>query len=207
MADAFILHPRRIEQDFAGRQGLFKVIIMDRFSAFLLTRRHLKEPSSRNRAVIVESIMELLAQRLGYSPNTWSLLGLLSQLDLEYSRFNPICRGKTARQQAELEGLDPDLAQSLERWCMPESAAQGHTTLEKALFLAEHLAFSIIDFHGQNRGAAWKSFDFQEIEPYQAPECIKAREIDKILQDLQINVREAAQLAANALKRVAEELR
>ena len=112
---------------------------MDRFSAFLLVRRGLKQRESRNLALATEAIMESLAARVGEPPEQWGVVGLLSQLDVEYSEHNPKARGRTARQQAELEGLDPELAQSLERWCQPD-LPEDRPQIEHALVLATALA-------------------------------------------------------------------
>ncbi len=112
---------------------------MDRFTAFLLIRRFLKHDPSRNHALAVEAIMEELAGHAGSEPASWGVLGLLSQLDLEYAAHNPRARGQRAREQAELEGLAPELAASLARWCSLPPLAEP-AQVEDALFLASHLA-------------------------------------------------------------------
>jgi hypothetical protein len=108
---------------------------VDRFSAYLLIRRYLRRPASRNHALVVEAIMQELAARAGEPGEQWGVLGLLSQLDLEYAERNPRARGVTARQQAELEGLAPEQAACLERWCTVHArgahAPHGSGTLER----------------------------------------------------------------------------
>ena len=90
---------------------------MDRFSAYLLVRRHLKRRSSRNQALAVEAVMEALAVHAEQPQTEWGVLGLLSQLDLEYAEQNPAARGRAASQQARLEGAPEAHARHLERWC------------------------------------------------------------------------------------------
>jgi hypothetical protein len=111
---------------------------VDRFSAYLLVRRFLRRPASRNQALAVEAIMQELAAHASEGSELWGLLGLLSQLDLEYAESNPRARGLTARQQAELEGLAPEHAICLERWCAPAAAAQP-PPIEDALVVASLL--------------------------------------------------------------------
>lgn len=128
---------------------------MDRVSAYLLLRRFLKRPASRNLALAVESIMEELASAVGQGePETWSVMGLLSQLDLEYAEHNPEGRGVAAREQAELEGLDPMLARSLERWPEPGGAAGAGGSLrplvEDALAVAVALAGAALEGAGSS---------------------------------------------------------
>lgn len=97
---------------------------MDAFSAYLLVRRFLGKPESRRRARHVGAIMEALAESLGHAVEDWRVLGLLSQLDWESAADNPEVRGKLAREQAELEGLDPALALSLE-YCWQTDPPRG----------------------------------------------------------------------------------
>lgn len=95
---------------------------MDRFSAVLLLRRFLKRKESRRRAEIGETIMQRLSVRENErhknvsDEESWAVLGLLSHLDLEYAESNRVAQGKTAREQALIEGLSPTLAVHLERW-------------------------------------------------------------------------------------------
>jgi hypothetical protein len=112
--------------------------VVDRFSAFLLLRRFLRRPPCRELALAIEGIMEELAEHCRPAETaTWGVLGLLSQLDLEYSLHNRKAQGATARAQAELEGLDPALARSLEVFRAPRP--DGAPAHEDALVLAEVL--------------------------------------------------------------------
>jgi hypothetical protein len=119
---------------------------MDRFSAYLLLRRFLRRPSSRELALAIEGIMEELADHCAPDQSTeWGILGLLSQLDLEYSARNARVRGATARAQAELEGLAPALARSLESFRGPASSSDARP-VEDALVLAEVLGRAALGF-------------------------------------------------------------
>jgi hypothetical protein len=131
---------------------------VDRFSAYLLVRRFLRRPDSRNQALAVEAIMQELAEHVREAGELWGLLGLLSQLDLEYAERNPRARGVTARQQAELEGLAPEHAICLERWCAPAAPAQPGPPVEDALVVASLLGALAL-------GASSELPDLEEGEP------------------------------------------
>jgi hypothetical protein len=118
--------------------------------------------------------MEELAGFIGSPRDLWGVLGLLSQIDLEYARNNSLARGKTARQQAEgllidlidleyarnnslargktarqqAEGLLIDLCFAQERWCRLEELKDSldrENRLEKRIQLEDALSlFTII---------------------------------------------------------------
>jgi hypothetical protein len=198
---------------------------MDRFSAYLLIRRFLRRSSSRNRALAVEAIMEALARRAGQPPEAWGVLGLLSQLDLEYAERNPDARGATAREQAELEGLAGEQAASLARWC---SSSDADAPVELALLVADALAVSALDLPSgddveedepaddeprQGVPRAWLFPDdlasrlTQELELARQAGDPRGDRLNRALDRLGIEGRDAGQLALAALRRVAQDLR
>jgi hypothetical protein len=173
---------------------------MDRFSAYLLVRRHLKRPRSRNQALAVEAIMEELAARLDQPGEEWGVLGLLSQMDLEFAEQNPKARGQTASQQAVLEGLDGAAAQHLERWCQPlapEPPPGELEPVEHALLLATTLAEEAL-----GSGLSAHDLDLRRQRGDALGDCM-----DAALSKLGLSVDAAAALVESALKRIAQDLR
>jgi hypothetical protein len=196
---------------------------MDRFSATLLVRRTLRRRDSRRHAILVEAIMEELAPRASESPECWAVMGLLSQLDLEYSETNPLARGHTSRQQAVLEGVPPELARSLEQWCrvaapMSEKGPETRPLVEDALFLADFLAHGLLA-----RPEAHSSARQSQAAPAQERGLIEGlgRELalrrqsgdgrgdrlDAALERLGMDGLRAARATVVAMKRVAQDLR
>lgn len=184
---------------------------MDRFSAYLLIRRHLKRPASRNQALAVEAVMEELATRLGQSPERWGVMGMLSQLDLEYAEHNPRARGHVAAEQARLEGLDPGLAECLTRWIEP--GAPDRTPLEQALALATWIAAAALEFR-ERHGGPGAGFA-AELEAALAHDLRLRRQagdprgdlLDEAQQQLGLAEEELARLALAGLRRVEQDLR
>jgi len=180
---------------------------MDRFSAYLLVRRFLRRPESRNRALAVEVIMEELARGLGPlarpAPESWGVMGLLSQLDLEYGESNPEARGKASRDQALLEGLDQELAESLAR-----TNAPGADLLANALLVADCLAVMAL-------GRSDPGFSDATLAPSLARELELRRQtgdaegdqLDGALSQLRLDSQEVASMAVLGLQRAAEDLR
>jgi len=176
---------------------------MDRFTAYLLVRRFLKRPESRNRALATEAIMEELATTLGPAaspaPESWGVLGLLSQLDLEYAEHNLDVRGATAREQAVLEGMDPALADVLASGYEP---AEGAVAIQQALLLADELAGAALE-----RGPGQVAGLGRELELRRGNGDPRGDRLDQALTALQLSGEQAAALAARALERVAGDLR
>lgn len=182
---------------------------MDRFSAYLLVRRHLKRPESRNQALAVEAIMEDLGRQGGGEPGTpWGVLGLLSQLDLEYAEQNPERRGRTAREQAELEGLPAALSRHLEQWCRhlrPEAdPTAALAPVEHALLAATELAAMVLARRESDDALLSMA---QELELSRGRGDRRGDELDRALEALGLTAEDAARLALDALRRVEQDLR
>lgn len=184
---------------------------MDRFSVFLLVRRHLQRRSSRNQALAVEAIMEDLASHLGERAEHWGVMGLLSQLDLEYAEHNPEIRGTSAAQQAEMEGLQPDEARHLRRWCLldhgPTSEAPTFAAVEQALFLASYLVEQALVHNNRSlddeAAPHSLSHDLQLARQNGDP---RGDRLDQALAQLGIDELQASRITFVALQRVAQDL-
>lgn len=179
---------------------------MDRFSAYLLVRRHLRRPDSRNQALTVEAVMEQIASHLDQVPHRWGVLGLLSQLDLEYSEQNPGTRGVTARQQAELEGLDPSEAIHLERWCRHLRQAPGPRAADALAPVELGLLLSTILAEHLQPGGSKRSLA-HDLELMRGRGDTEGNHLDLTLDQLGIEVEAAAEIMLEALNRIAQDLR
>lgn len=180
---------------------------MDRFSAYLVVRRHLRWPRSRNRALLAEAVMEQLAAHLGQPAQPWGVVGLLSQIDLEYARANPDARGGAAAQQARLEGLDEAATGALARW-VELDAYEDASALERALVVADAAAAAALGEPDAARpdmppGARL----VRELELARGSGDAAARRLDAALSGLQINGDELANLVQRALRLVEQDLR
>ena len=184
---------------------------MDRFSAYLLVRRHLKHTESRNQALAVEAIMEGIAEHQGQTAQRWGVLGLLSQLDLEYAEQNPEARGCTARQQAELEGMPPQEATHLERWCQhlrrhAGDAVDELAAVEWALVAATVLAEETLPRPDWDTEATIRALS-HDLELMRQRGDARGNQLDNALDRLSLTEDAAAQLCVAALRRIAQDLR
>jgi hypothetical protein len=188
---------------------------MDRFSAYLLVRRHIKRPENRNQALVAEAIMEELAARLGQPQGVWGVMGLLSQLDLEYTAQNPAARGRTARQQAELEGLAPEKSAPLEGWCrhlappsfegLEELAPPEPTLLEAGLLVSTSVAENILGRTPERRAAVESLAHDLRLTSEQGDALGDA--LDRALSRLALDPQTVAELSVAALQRIEQDLR
>jgi predicted hydrolase (HD superfamily) len=161
---------------------------MDRTEAYLLVKRQLRQLDSRQRARATEAIMDALATALGKPAEQWATMGLLLQLDLEYTAHNPDRRGVIARQQSEAQGLAPELGAALERCWQPTGVARA--PLEHGLALAGWLA--------EQRGAT----DLQQaLELARGAGDEQSQLLDQALEGLGLTVERTAELAREATAR------
>jgi hypothetical protein len=88
-----------------------------RLEAWLLLRRQVRTASVRRRALATEAVMEALAGRLGGEPARFGLLGLLSELDADFTAANPARRGLVAEELLAGSGLlDEERAALRAQW-------------------------------------------------------------------------------------------
>ncbi len=110
---------------------------MDRFTAYLLLKKLVRDPETRHRARVAEHAMAQLATELEQDANSWAMMGLLLFLDRPDLQHNTrVARGVVARQQAEVDGLPAELGAALERCWQPVDEP---TLLEDALRLVDWL--------------------------------------------------------------------
>lgn len=178
---------------------------MDRFGVYLLVRQYLKQPDSRNRALLAEAIMEELADHNDQPREQWAILGLFSQIDLEYAATNPEVRGLAARQHALTEGIAPEQADHLSGWCAhlrPAQQAMPMQPAELALLLADHLAQQVL----QNRQADAAGLERDLLLAVQQGDA-RSERLEQSLAGLQLEPEQAGRLAQKALRRIEEDLR
>jgi hypothetical protein len=90
---------------------------MDRVSAYLLVKTHLRRPESRRRARRLEAIVEAISSTVASGDvERWGAFALLACIDDEYAEHNPEARGVTAAEQAALEGVDATGCAVLRGW-------------------------------------------------------------------------------------------
>ena len=79
--------------------------MLSREDALNLIRRYLNDEKIIKHSLAVEAIMRAVARRLSEDENLWGLVGLLHDLDYEYTEDDPVEHGIVACQM--LEGLLP----------------------------------------------------------------------------------------------------
>lgn len=82
--------------------------MINREEAFILIRKYLKDQDNIKYSLAVEAILKELAKILERDEETWGLVGLLHNLDYEYTSSDPEKRGTLSAQL--LEDLLPERA-------------------------------------------------------------------------------------------------
>jgi len=80
--------------------------MINREEAFVLIRRYIKDPELLRNSLSVETLLRELAKKLQKDEELWGLVGLLHNLDYQYTSQEPAKRGSLSAQI--LEGLLPE---------------------------------------------------------------------------------------------------
>jgi len=81
-------------------------VIISREEAIALLRKYIRDEEILKNSLAVEALLKELAKKLQKDEELWSLVGLLHNLDYEYTRLDPGKRGSLSTQL--LEGLLPE---------------------------------------------------------------------------------------------------
>lgn len=117
---------------------------MTRDQALKLLDAHIQAENLRNHCLATAVIMRSLAQKLNQDAELWGIIGLLHDLDFEYTRDNPEAHGlKTvellADQQLPQEALNAILRHNAEALQLTRE-----TTLDYALTCAETITGLVV---------------------------------------------------------------
>jgi len=117
---------------------------MTRDEALNLLNTHIQAPTLRNHCLATEAIMQRLAARLGEDEQFWGILGLLHDLDFEYTRDDPAAHGlKTVELLANYQ-LPERAVNAILRHNAEALRLQRETPLDYALTCAETVTGLIV---------------------------------------------------------------
>jgi putative nucleotidyltransferase with HDIG domain len=117
---------------------------LTREDAIKLLKTHVQAETLRNHCLATEAIMRALAQRLGADEELWSLVGLLHDLDFEYTRDNPTTHGRKTVELLSPYVLPQEATDAILRHNAEALQLQRETALDYALTCAETITGLIV---------------------------------------------------------------
>ena len=106
---------------------------ISRDQALDLLHRHIKNPNMIKHSLASEAVLGALADRLGEDRETWSLAGLLHDLDVEMTQADLAVHGMEAARILEENGVGPEIVQAVklhnEQACGEKRSAVFHHAL------------------------------------------------------------------------------
>ncbi len=109
---------------------------MLREEAVQLLKKHLKNSNLVKHALACESIMASLARRLGEESASWSLVGLLHDIDYEQTRDNPTSHGLIGAEMLSGLGLKEEVLRAIKAH-NPATGFSPQSKLEWAIFCVD----------------------------------------------------------------------
>lgn len=117
---------------------------MTRDEALHLLGLHIQTQTLRNHCLATEAVMRELAARLGQDEQLWGILGLLHDLDFEYTRDNPAAHGLQTVQLLAPYQLPESALNAILRHNAEALQLQRETLLDYALTCAETVTGLIV---------------------------------------------------------------
>ena len=115
---------------------------MNRFDAFLLLRRRVRDRELVKRCLAVEALLEDLAMRLEGRSEEWGLAGLLHEVDCEFTESNPGSKGTVAADIVRSDGGPAQVVRALMDFRRP---GPHEDPLTRALSAAVPAAMIVLD--------------------------------------------------------------
>ncbi|BER92537.1 HDIG domain-containing metalloprotein [Atrimonas thermophila] len=109
---------------------------MEREEAIRLLEKHLRNPNLIKHALACESIMAALARKLGEDPTSWSLVGLLHDIDYEQTKDNPAYHGLIGAEMLADLGLGEEVLRAIKAH-NPATGFSPQNKLEWAIFCVD----------------------------------------------------------------------
>ncbi len=117
---------------------------LSREEALRLLETHVKADNLRNHCLATEVIMVALAHRLGTDADLWGLVGLLHDLDFEYTRDEPSAHGLKTVELLSPYGFPQEAIDAILRHNAEALQLQRETLLDYALTSAETITGLIV---------------------------------------------------------------
>lgn len=109
---------------------------MRREEALALVKKSVKNKNLRNHMVAVEAVMGALARRFDQDEQTWSLAGLLHDLDYDETADSPERHGLVSAAMLEELGLPEEIVSAVKAH-NPALGVERKTLMDKALYCAD----------------------------------------------------------------------
>ena len=118
---------------------------MTREKAFGLIQQYVKNQNSIKHMLATEAIMKALSRRFNENEETWALVGLLHDIDMEVADYknNPTKHGLKGAEMLEEMGVEKVITDAV-RARNPLTGKNPETLMEKAIFCADPLTGLIV---------------------------------------------------------------
>ncbi len=183
---------------------------MNREEGFNLLKKHIKNEKMIAHCLASEAVMRALAERLGEDKEKWGLAGLLHDLDAEIVQGDPILHGLETEKMLQGYGLDNDITEAVK--LHNEEASHGQQRSKKfhyALAAGETITGLIFA-----TALVYPDKKLESVKPKSITKRMKEkafaasvnRETIRECEKIGLSVNEFAEIALNAMKKIAPQL-
>lgn len=175
---------------------------IDRERAWELLNEHVKNPKMLKHCLASEAVMARLAERFGEERETWSLAGLLHDLDVELTNADLAVHGRESVRILAGLGVDPELVDAVGMHNEGSSGRRRSTRFQHALAAGETitgLIFATALLHPDRKVAGVKPSSVVKRMKEKAFAASVNRDIIRECEAIGIPLPEFAELAVKAM--------
>jgi uncharacterized protein len=117
---------------------------MDREEAVKLMESYLQGESLRKHCYATEAVMRAMAERLGYDPELWGIVGLLHDLDYEETKDRPSQHGMKTAEILKKKGVSPEVLEAIKAHNSEALGIERKTDLDIAITCSECITGMVV---------------------------------------------------------------
>ena len=117
---------------------------IDREEAVKLMESYLQGESLRKHCYATEAVMKAMAERLGYDPELWGIVGLLHDLDYEETKDQPSQHGLKTEEILKEKGVSSEVIEAIKAHNAEALGIERKTDLDYAITCSECITGMVI---------------------------------------------------------------
>jgi len=117
---------------------------IQREEAVKLMEEYLQGESLRKHCYATEAVMRVMAERLGYDPELWGIVGLLHDLDYEFTKDQPSQHGLKTAEILKEKGVSSEVIEAIKAHNAEALGIERKTNLDIAITCSECITGMVV---------------------------------------------------------------
>src|SRR4030042_3421083 len=182
---------------------------IQREEAAKLMEQYLQGESLRKHCYATEAVMRAMAEKMGYDPEFWGIVGLLHELDYEETKDQPSRHGLKTAEILKEKGVTSEVIEGIKAHNAEALGIERKTDLDFALTCSECITGMVVA-----TTLVYPDKKISSVKPSSIIKRMKQKEFDRSVnrdlirkcEDLHLSLEEFAELSLKAMAKISDQL-